>query len=84
MRSYQQKEKCETQIRNVFCNQCGKKLLVEDGILKEGCFHVDHVFDYFSNKDGCIYSLDLCEACFDGWIRSFKHPVQIKETKEFL
>ena len=84
MRSYQQKEKCETQIRNVFCNQCGKKLLVEDGILKEGCFHVDHVFDYFSNKDGCIYSLDLCEACFDGWIRNFKHPVHIKETKELL
>ena len=84
MRVYKEKELKENEVEKVFCNQCGKELLLEEGILKEGCFHVEHAFDYFSNKDGCIYSLDLCEECFERWIRGFKHPVQISETKEFL
>ena len=84
MRSYQEQEKQEEVLQTVICNQCGKKMNVEEGILKEGCFHSDHAFDYFSNKDGCIYSIDLCEECFDRWIRGFKHPVQVSETKEFL
>ena len=84
MRVYKEKELKETEVEKVFCNQCGKELLVEDGILKEGCFSVDYTFDYFSNKDGYIYSFDLCEACYDQMISKFKHPVQIAETKEFL
>ena len=72
------------QKKHLFCNQCGKELLVQDGILKEGCFRVDYPFDYFSNKDGYIYSFDLCEVCFDKWLNGFKKPAQITETKEFL
>ena len=72
------------ELKQVKCNQCGKELLVEDGILKEGCFSIDYKFDYFSNKDGYIYSLDLCENCFDNWTEKFKFPVEISETKEFL
>ena len=42
MRKYREKELKETELNQVFCNQCGKELLVEDGILKEGCFSVDY------------------------------------------
>lgn len=84
MRVYQEKEKQQLEIQKVYCNQCGKELLVEDGIVKEGCFHTEYAFDYFSKKDGFIYSLDLCESCFDAWIKGFQKPVQITETKEFL
>ena len=84
MRVYKEKELKETEVKRVFCNQCGKELLIEEGILKEGCFSVDYAFDYFSNKDGYIYSFDLCENCFDQMINTFKHPAQITETKEFL
>ena len=84
MRVYKEKELKETEVEKVFCNQCGKELLVEEGIIKEGCFSVDYEFDYFSNKDGYIYSFDLCEMCFDQMISKFKNPVQITETKEFL
>ena len=84
MRVYKEKELKENEVEKVFCNQCGKELLVEEGILKEGCFSVDYTFDYFSNKDGYIYSFDLCETCFDQMISKFKSPVQITETKEFL
>ena len=84
MRAYKEKELKELELSRVCCNQCGKELLVEDGILKEGCFSIDYKFDYFSNKDGYIYCFDLCEDCFDAWIESFKNPVEISETKEFL
>lgn len=84
MRVYKEKELKENEVEKVFCNQCGKELLVEEGILKEGCFSVDYTFDYFSNKDGYIYCFDLCETCFDRMISKFKSPVQITETKEFL
>ncbi len=84
MRAYKEKELKELELNRVFCNQCGKELLVEEGILKEGCFSADYAFDYFSNKDGYIYSFDLCEECFDKLIAGFENPAQITETKEFL
>ena len=84
MREYKEKELKELELANVVCNQCGKELIVEEGILKEGCFSVRYKFDYFSNKDGYIYNLDLCEECFDKWSSQFTIPVQIEETKEFL
>ena len=84
MRAYKEKEFKELELSKVYCNQCGKELLVEEGILKEGCFSVDYEFDFFSNKDGYIYCFDLCEECFDSWINKFKNPVEIRETKEFL
>ena len=84
MREYREKERQELQLNKAFCNLCGKELRVEEGILKEGCFSVDYEFDYFSNKDGYIYSFDLCEECFDHFIKGFKTPAEIAETKEFL
>ena len=84
MREYREKEQLEAHLTKVVCNQCGKELVVEGGIIKEGCFSVDHEFSYFSNKDGYIYSLDLCEDCFDRWINGFQKPAKVTETKEFL
>lgn len=84
MREYTEKEQKEAELTKVLCNQCGKELEVKDGIIKEGCFSIDYEFDYFSNKDGYIYSLDLCEECFDKWIKGFDTQPKISETKEFL
>ena len=52
------------ELDSVICNYCGKNLLVENGILKEGCLEVDHAFGYFSRKDGQNHHFDLCEDCF--------------------
>ena len=84
MREYIDKEQLESCLTRLICNQCGKEMVVEDGIVKEGCFSVDHEFSYFSNKDGYIYSLDLCEDCFDKWVKGFQKPPKVMETKEFL
>ncbi len=84
MRVYTNTEVLEEKLEQVTCNQCGRQLQMKDGIVREGCFSVHYKFDYFSNKDGYIYSFDLCEACFDKLVNGFQNPVRIMETKEFL
>ena len=58
--------------------------MVENGILKEGCFEADAVFGYFSKKDGQIHSFDLCEECYDKLIAGFRIPEQRRDATELL
>ncbi len=82
MRIYMDEDKQE--LAAVICNQCKKELTVERGILKEGCYHGDSGFGYFSKKDGMKHSFDLCEECYDKLIKGFAIPVEEEEMKELL
>lgn len=72
------------ELEEVFCNYCGKHLKTEAGIVKEGVVPVDITFGYFSDKDGQVHSLDLCEKCYDNLIQQFEAPVTIRQTNELL
>lgn len=74
----------ENVLSEVTCNKCGKSLKVENGFIKEGSFHVEHSFGYFSTKDGMRHVWDLCEACYDKLIQEFVIPVEETEESEFL
>lgn len=74
----------QSELETVVCNKCKKNLKVEKGILKEGCFHVDYVFGYFSTKDGQKHSFDLCEECYDAMAEQFELPVCVQEKSELL
>ncbi len=80
MRKYTDESK--TELEKVICNQCGRQLKVENGILKEGCFAADTVFGYFSEKDGIRHFFDLCEKCYDAMVKEFAVPVCETEEKE--
>lgn len=82
MRRYLDEKK--TELAAVICNKCGKELMVENGILKEGCFDVNASFGYFSRKDGQIHSFDLCEECYDEMVAGFGIPIERMEVKELL
>ncbi len=82
MRKYLDENKAE--LISVICNACGKELLVENGILKEGCLEVNASFGYFSKRDGQIHRFDLCEDCYEKIIAGFRIPVENQEVKEFL
>lgn len=71
-------------LTKVVCNACGKNLLVENGILKEECIHVDHDFGFFGSKDGESDSFDLCETCYEELVSRFAIPVERRERKELL
>ena len=74
MRQYQVKEIKE--IKKIICNKCGKEIPVINGRAEEGVFSVDHTWGYFSDKDGEKHMFDLCETCYDEWIRTFQIPVE--------
>ena len=82
MRKYTKIE--ENVLLEVRCNKCGKNLHVENGFLKEGCFHAENVFGYFSTRDGSKHSWDLCEECYDVLVKEFMIPVEETESNEYL
>lgn len=82
MRIYSNRQ--ENLLAEVYCNCCGKKMRVENGFLREGSFHTEYNFGYFSKKDGMQHIWDLCEECYDRFTESFEIPVQESENRELL
>ncbi len=82
MRKYESENSAK--LESVVCNQCKKVLKLEGGYLKEGCFHADYTFGYFSRKDGIRHSFDLCEECYDKMIARFQIPVETEEERELV
>ena len=73
-----------TELVTVVCNACRKELLVENGILKEECIHVEHNFGFFGSRDGECDTFDLCEDCYRKIVANFSIPVEKWERKELL
>lgn len=81
-----QKDKKRASKKNegLTCNCCGKEILVENGIIKEGTFLAEITWGYFSRKDGEKDSFTLCEDCYDDFVGKFSIPVERVEEKELV
>lgn len=71
-------------LQQVICNRCEKKLFVENGILKDSAYEGKQSFGYFSERDGMTHRFDLCETCYNEWIRMFRIPVSETENTEMI
>lgn len=80
MRIYNQEQK----LVKIVCNCCGHEASADHGLLKEDFVSVDKQWGYFSDKDMQVHHFDLCEACYDQMIQSFKLPVDTDENLEPL
>lgn len=78
------KYKSSGELTSVVCNCCGKKLVVEGGILREGAIQICHTWDFFSEKDGEIQRFDLCEDCYDNLVNQFRIEPEVEEQVEFI
>lgn len=74
----------KVKIDKMRCNICGKEIKVENGIIQEGVLSADKIWGYFSEKDGQVHSFDICENCYDEWVKTFKIPVEIEQAKELI
>ena len=79
MIKYQRKK-----MTHVVCNCCGKEILVEKEIVKEGVFYGRICWGYFSKCDGLEDSFELCEECYDKMIEGFLLPIERKSIREYL
>lgn len=68
----------------ICCNQCGRELKMEQGIVKEGVCTVEVDWGYFSSRDGESHRFHLCEACYNHLIQQFRIPVQVRQRTELL
>ncbi len=80
MRKYNGSGELET----VICNGCGKKLVVKNGILREGALEIRHQWDYFSEKDGETHRFDLCEECYDRLSGELRIAPDVEEQVEIM
>ncbi len=68
----------------LFCNVCGKKIVVEQGILKEDMVAVSKEWGYFSKRDLEVHRFNICEDCYDKLVATFKIPIEVINKKEVL
>ena len=68
----------------IVCNCCRKVIQDQNFPVRTEYLHVEKESGYFSNKDGEKQEFDLCEACYDAWIRNFQIPVTSQEITELL
>lgn len=69
----------------IYCNRCGRSICREEMQDKTSFLQVRKNWGYFSeNKDGKIYSVELCEACCDELAQEFVIAPRIEEATEFV
>ncbi len=66
------------------CNVCGRDLKLKNGMIMEGNMSIDYAWGYFSDKDGEVHKFDICQKCYDKFVKSFVIPVDIAENSELL
>jgi len=66
-----------------YCNMCGKEIGSKENKY-EAVAVIKVEWGYFSEKDGEIHKIRLCEKCYDSWVEKFALPVEIEIKKELL
>ena len=70
--------------KKVYCNLCGKEMIVDQVVSKQDYLFIQKDWGYFSKKDGEDHTIRICESCYDQWIQTFKVPVKRKKQTELL
>jgi len=70
----------------IYCNKCGCELnlVPKKSRGADSGVEISVEWGYFSDKDGEIHKIILCEDCYDEWVSGFARPVKIEEKKELL
>ncbi|NLJ88005.1 MAG: hypothetical protein GX327_04385 [Epulopiscium sp.] len=62
-------------IDEVYCNVCGEKIKKISSNQFEDYLHVEKVWGYHSNNDGKKDEFDVCQVCYEKWLKSFEISV---------
>lgn len=69
---------------NIFCNVCGRKIKMNQGILREDVLKVEKEWGYFSKKDTKRHTFHVCEDCYDTLVQTFTLPVTVTDENEIV
>jgi hypothetical protein len=66
----------------IFCNKCGNEIQKDKIGIMPDFLGVKKEWGFFSEKDMELHQWDLCEACYDAFVKEFEIPVEIEEVME--
>ena len=72
MRQYDVQIKETKDLQKIICNKCGKEIIISKGVPQEDYLEVEKRWVYQSNKDNQVDCFDLCEDCYDDFVKGFK------------
>ena len=69
-----------------YCNCCGKEIQIKQNteIVLEDYVNIDKIWGYFSDKDGIRQKMNICENCFDRWVKGFVIAPEEVQEQELL
>lgn len=74
----------KTENQEIVCNCCKKIMGRTDEIPTMEYLHIEKEWGYFSEKDGEKQEFDVCESCYDKWVKSFQIPIITREVTELV
>lgn len=72
MRQYSTSLKETREIEKIICNKCGKEIPVLRGVPQKEVLQVEKRWGYFSDKDNRMDQFDICEECYDAFVKDFR------------
>jgi len=70
MKILKKKMRPKFEVQKVLCNKCGHRC---DFYANKDHISVDVTWGYFSKKDFERHQFDVCEKCYDNFVKTFIH-----------
>lgn len=71
MRSYRTVTVKQEELDGIICNACGGKIVQIASSVWEDHLAIEKSWGYGSSYDGEIHRFDICENCYNDWIKTF-------------
>lgn len=59
-------------VEEIYCNICGEEITKNIHSHFDDYLHIEKVWGYHSKKDGKKDDFDVCQRCYEEWIKTFK------------
>ncbi len=66
------------ELESILCNKCGKELKNHKNGFYHSFFDTSYRWEYPSKFDNEVHSFQLCEECYEQFIKSFHYPPDIE------
>lgn len=76
MRQYNTIMKETNEVSKIVCNRCGREIPVVKGVPQEDFLEVEKRWGYFSEKDNQVDRFELCEDCYDEFVKGFQIKIR--------
>ncbi len=82
MRTYKTISVKKQEIEEIYCNVCGKPIQKNNHGYFEDHLHIEKTWGYNSKYDGETHHIDVCQSCYEKWVKQFMLSVKETDSKK--